>query len=67
MRIQADSAAVVINRCMTDSNLGHDGVGILKDIQINTLCVRKRDDAVAVSGVVQKIVTGFPSFNLHFQ
>ena len=49
MQIQADSAAVVINRCMTDSNLGHDGVGILKDIQINTLCASERDDAAAVS------------------
>ena len=43
MRIQADSVAVVINRCMTDSNVGHGGVGLLKDIQINTLSVRKHE------------------------
>jgi hypothetical protein len=45
MRIQADSVAVVIDRCMTDSNVGHGGVGLLKDIQINTLCASERDDA----------------------
>ncbi len=48
MRIQADSAAVVIDRCMTDSNLGHGGMGLLEDIQINTLCASKRDAKAAV-------------------
>ncbi len=41
MRIQADSVAVVIDRCMTDSNLGHGDVELLNDIQINTLCASK--------------------------
>jgi hypothetical protein len=49
MRIQADRSAVVIDRRMPDSNLGHGGVGFLKDIQINTLCASERDDAAAVS------------------
>lgn len=45
MRIQAHSVAVVIDRCMTDSNVGHGGVGFLKEVQINTLCANQRDDA----------------------
>jgi hypothetical protein len=49
MRIQADRGTVVINRCMTDSNLGHGGAGLLNDIQINTLCANRRFVAVDVS------------------
>jgi hypothetical protein len=48
MRIQADRCTVVIDSCMTDSNLGHGVVGLMKDIQSITLCASKRDDAVSV-------------------
>lgn len=48
MRIQTDRGTVVIDRCMTDLNLGHGSVGLLMDVQSITLCASKCDDAVIV-------------------